>query len=193
MNVDTAVFFGINHLPHVWWSDWFMLAVSGFAAGGVLWICIGAVIVWREEVRDHWFFAPLLLSIGSTWGIVDYIIKPLVGRVRPALLPGAILVGTLPGQFSFPSGHAATAFAAAEIIASKDVRLRIPIFCLATLVCFSRVYLGHHYPTDVIAGAIFGWGIGKGIYMIDRQIRAMIIQKTVSSTTIKTKKRATIV
>ena len=61
-----------------------------------------------------------------------------------------------PDQFSFPSGHAASAFLMMTLLANFFPILRIPMFFWATTVGIARVYLGVHYPTDVLAGAILG-------------------------------------
>ena len=66
--------------------------------------------------------------------------------------------GSLPASASFPSGHAATAFAAAVAVGMIHPRLRLPLLALATLVAVSRVYLGVHYATDVTSGTALGAG-----------------------------------
>ena len=82
-------------------------------------------------------------------------------RVRPALADPAIeaLVPT-PASASFPSGHAATAFAAAVAVGAFYPRLRWPLLGLAALVGLSRIYLGVHYVLDVLAGAALGLALG---------------------------------
>ena len=78
---------------------------------------------------------------------------------HPALDP----VGVLPASTSFPSGHSATAFAAAVAVGFVSPRLRKPLLTLAVLVAASRVYLGVHYATDVLAGSLLGAAIGLAI------------------------------
>jgi undecaprenyl-diphosphatase len=78
--------------------------------------------------------------------------KLLVARTRPHYHP-AIAV---PSSHSFPSGHSASSFAAATVIAVIAPRLRIPAFVLAAAIAFSRVYNGVHWPTDVLVGAAVG-------------------------------------
>ena len=82
------------------------------------------------------------------------VLKWVVDRPRPH--DGSLV--ELPSSSSFPSGHAATAFAAAAAVGSLHPRLRIPVFALAALVALSRLYLGVHYPLDVAAGAALGLG-----------------------------------
>jgi undecaprenyl-diphosphatase len=85
----------------------------------------------------------------------------LLGRSRPA---GVRLIEPMPAFPSFPSGHAAGAFALATLTALLWPRRRWIPFLGAGLVAFSRVYLGHHYPTDVLAGAVLGAAVGAMVY-----------------------------
>ncbi len=89
-------------------------------------------------------------------------LKSLVGRVRPCDALGwcAPIDVSSPGGFSFPSGHAAGAFAFAVFIAVRAPRWAAPALAWAVLVAWSRCVLGVHYPSDVAAGAIIGAAVG---------------------------------
>jgi undecaprenyl-diphosphatase len=88
---------------------------------------------------------------------LSYLLRQWIGRDRPPLVyeDPRPLVG-LPHSGAFPSGHAASAFAAATVIAWASRRLAVPAYVLAALVAWSRVYVGVHWPLDVIGGAALG-------------------------------------
>lgn len=100
-----------------------------------------------------------LASVGVTATIVNLGIKPFGRRRRPdraiAQVPVARHV-RMPSSTSFPSGHAAAAFAFASGVGHVLPRVAIPLRGLAALVGYSRVHTGVHYPGDVVAGALIG-------------------------------------
>ena len=98
----------------------------------------------------------VLLSLAFNMVICNLLLKPLVARTRPYDLLGyEILVRRL-GDYSFPSGHTSASFAAATAIYAIDRRWGAAAYVLAALIGFSRLYLGVHFPTDVLAGAVVG-------------------------------------
>jgi undecaprenyl-diphosphatase len=91
-------------------------------------------------------------------------VKLAVGRDRPpAVIVDPEPLMEVPTTSSFPSGHAATSFACALILARAAPRLTIPLFVLAALIAFSRVYVGVHYPFDVMAGALLGLAVATAL------------------------------
>jgi undecaprenyl-diphosphatase len=109
-------------------------------------------ILWRRP----WFFVALVTATLAADGL-SYLLRQWIGRDRPPLVyeDPRPLVG-LPHSGAFPSGHAASAFAAATVIAWASRRLAAPAYVLAALVAWSRVYVGVHWPLDVIGGAALG-------------------------------------
>jgi undecaprenyl-diphosphatase len=100
----------------------------------------------------------LLVSTAAlTSNLITTLIKLAVGRGRPpavVLDPEPLL--EVPTTSSFPSGHAATSFACAYVFSRLAPRLTPAVYGLAVLIAFSRVYVGVHYPLDVLAGAVLG-------------------------------------
>ena len=114
---------------------------------------MGASILLMAYGNDsHRETGRLLSSAYIGAGIITYGMKRLVGRKRP-------LDETL-GNPSMPSGHASITFSVATILGYRYPKWRIPLYIGAGLVSFSRVYLGRHYTSDVIAGAAIGTAMG---------------------------------
>lgn len=113
--------------------------------------------------RPPWLLARLVVTILMAESISGAL-KQVFDRPRPPLVDPdpAPLVEPL-GSGSFPSGHATVSFACATVIALALPRLTPWVFALAALIAFSRVYVGVHYPADVVAGAILGIAVGFAI------------------------------
>jgi undecaprenyl-diphosphatase len=115
---------------------------------------IGAVlaVLWRRP----WFFVALVAAtLAADW--LSLLLRQSIGRDRPPLVyPDPRPLVGVPHSGAFPSGHAAAAFAAATVIAYASRRLAVPAYVLAALVAWSRVYVGVHWPLDVIGGAVLG-------------------------------------
>ncbi|MBI3576898.1 phosphatase PAP2 family protein [Candidatus Gottesmanbacteria bacterium] len=158
--LDLKLFLFFNHLPHNALLDGLALLLSGVGTAGIIWLVLGGVLFFREEKKDHWFALQLGSAGFLAWGLVEQVIKPLISRSRPGLEAGAIIAGGGSDGFSFPSGHAAIAWAMVVLLAQKEPRWRWFFYLLAVAISFSRVYLGKHYPLDVVAGGFLGWGIG---------------------------------
>lgn len=133
---------------------------------GVIWILIGLGMMCFSQTRRDGFLC--LLAIAFNALVVNGILKHGVARVRPfnAVEKLHSLIKP-PDDFSFPSGHTAVAFAAtAAIFFAGYKKTAIALAFYAVLVGFSRIYLGVHYLTDVLAGAFIGVLIAYGIYAI---------------------------
>jgi undecaprenyl-diphosphatase len=136
--------------------DSFFVALSRIGTWGIVWIILAALAVWlwrKPVVLPLVFLADLLAQTFSTLG------KLITDRPRPGLIyPEPTPLVFLPHTASFPSGHAASSFACAATLARFAPRraVTVTLYVLAALIAFSRVYVGVHYPLDVIAGAVLG-------------------------------------
>ncbi|HUZ83640.1 MAG TPA: phosphatase PAP2 family protein, partial [Gaiellales bacterium] len=95
---------------------------------------------------------------------LDAVLKALIDRPRPFVGDPAVhpLIAR-PHDPSMPSGHALTAFACATVIGLLVPPVRLPAYGLAAAIAVSRVYLGVHYPSDVLVGAAIGCGLGVAV------------------------------
>ena len=112
--------------------------------------------------RDKKFIILFSLSFFLAFLFSDIILKNIFQRVRPIQLTRLIQpILTCPKDFSFPSTHAATAFAAATVMTFFDKKRRWFYYTVAILISYSRIYLGCHYFFDVVVGAILGYIISR--------------------------------
>lgn len=133
-----------------------MIFITSLGDGGILWIAATIILLIPKKTRKVGIMSAVAL-LGSLI-INNNIIKNIVQRPRPfvTFTDLQIIIST-PSEFSFPSGHTSSSFAAAAVFYRHlPKKLGLPSVILAGLIGFSRLYVGVHYPTDVIAGVIMG-------------------------------------
>jgi undecaprenyl-diphosphatase len=148
-----------------WWSTpvldqvipWITYLGSHFAV--IFFIILSWILTKRKKILLR------LILLYATQSAVIYSLKFLIQRQRPFLfLETASKLSKGPGEIldpGFPSAHTAFAFMMATLLAERFPRYRVIFFIVAAFIGWTRIYLGLHYPTDVIAGGLLGYGITK--------------------------------
>ena len=153
-----------------------LIAYTNIGEAGILWIVLGLVLLCMKKHRRAGFgvLAGLLTCLVLNEGIL----KNLVGRPRPfALLENLAILIEAPGSFSFPSGHSATSGAVAAVLWREDRKLFCFILPFTILMALSRLYVGVHYPTDVIFGFLSGLLYGGALQVGMMKVLAKWRQK----------------
>lgn len=155
-NIDFQTLFFIQEHMRYAFLDAFWKGVTFLGNGGWFWIALGVIFLIFSKSRAIGFRALLALAIGFL--ITNLLLKNLVARVRP-YDTYSVLIPLIARQtdYSFPSGHACASFASAIVyLKMLPARYGIPLVVLASMIAFSRLYVGVHYPTDVLGGVIVG-------------------------------------
>lgn len=134
----------------------FWLFVTTTGNGGLLMIAVACFLLAFKKTRK--LGATCIIALVLSGLFTSLLIKPLVARVRPyEVIEGLTILVPKQIDFSFPSGHSSGAFALAWVLfRSLPKKFGIPALVYALLMAFSRLYLGVHYPTDVLAGVVLG-------------------------------------
>lgn len=148
-----------------------LVGLTYLATGGTIWVTAAVLIAWRTR-------RPILptgiLAAACVFGAdgISHLLKATTDRPRPYVaLPHLHTLISRPASASFPSSHATTAFAGAVVLSFLLPRLWPLFLAAAVLVAFSRLYVGVHYPSDVIAGAATGAVFAAAIILLATKTR----------------------
>ncbi|MDD6304870.1 MAG: phosphatase PAP2 family protein [Lachnospiraceae bacterium] len=139
--------------------DPIVIFITKLGNGGAIWLLLAVALLCFKKTRKTGVL--VLVALAGSLLINNMILKNLVARTRPYdVIPGLTSLIGAQGDFSFPSGHTGSSFAAAVVLFCRlPKKYGIPAMILAVLISLSRIYVGVHYPTDVLAGALIGTGI----------------------------------
>jgi diacylglycerol kinase (ATP) len=173
--LDTAAFLVIHRMPKHPAMNRLMKGIDHAMAGGdgwILWLTGARVRDLRRLTGSMVDLAP---SLWLTSAVIEFPIKFILRRERPfKTLVLSAIVGRRHKSFSFPSGHAATAFAGAWLLARQFPRWSPFFFGTAALVAFSRVYVGVHYLSDVVVGSAAGVGLARLFRDVQRRLTRQV-------------------
>jgi undecaprenyl-diphosphatase len=158
LDLDRALFTWINRGPHPAWLDQVMLTLSDVRFGRFLFAAIAILLIARSGWRRG---LVILLGAACTLAASDQlsaqILKPMFQRPRPANAGMEVhLLVNRTRSYAFPSAHAANSCAGALFFSRFAPGLTVPLFAMAAAVSLSRVYVGVHYPLDLVGGGLVG-------------------------------------
>lgn len=189
LQFDRALFFLINDTGHTAWLD----ALMPFWRDRFFWIplyvALASFVVWKFGLGKGAFFILAVIVAASLADVTSSrLIKENVERLRPCNEPEikeqVNLLIHCGGGYSFTSSHAANHFAVAVFLCFTLGRLyrriRLPLFLWAASIAYAQVYVGVHYPLDVVCGALLGTFIGWGVsLMYQRYGRSLVVLENV--------------
>ena len=165
ISLDWSILNSIQTNCRTAFLDLLMPIITNLGGSRSIWILITIMLLITRKYRKVGI--TLLFGLAMEVLVCNVMLKPLIARVRPCDVNTAVqLLVSRPSDFSFPSGHSASSFAAASVLLFEKHPLRIPAFVLAIVIAFSRLYLYVHFPSDVLAGALLGITLGYLAHLI---------------------------
>ena len=156
MEIESAILLWIQNNLRCDFLTPVMRVITTLGNGGAFWIVLTLLLLIFKRTRRMGVYcaASMLLTLL----VVNLCIKPLAARTRPyELIEGLQILVSRPHDYSFPSGHSANSLTCAwTIFRLAPKKYGVPALVLAVLIALSRLYVGVHYPTDVLAGAAIG-------------------------------------
>ena len=176
--IDSQVFLWLNG-HHADWLDTVMIAITGMKLWIPVYLLLAYLVIRQYGKKSIWIFLAVGLVILCSDQLSAHVFKPLFHRLRPCFNPDLEGMVHLPkglpgGKYGFVSSHAANSFGIASFLTAV-MRKRYRhigwwLYIWALVSSYSRIYLGVHYPGDILAGAALGILIGL--------IIALVLKKT---------------
>lgn len=160
-SIDLSVFYFFNHTLSTPFLDRLFSIITDVNNWFITYIILWGILIAKGGKRGRIAAVLVILLVTLCDQTGHNILKEIFERIRPCnALPDALAPMGCSGTYSFPSNHALNNFAVAVFFYRLYPKYVYPLFIAASLIAVSRVYLGVHYPSDIIAGAVIGSGIG---------------------------------
>ena len=160
-NIDRKILYLINDYLSNPIFDLFFVTITNEDLWAIPVIIGILILAFKGGNRARIAIGIILIATGLTDLTVVEVIKPAIARLRPSHTMGDtinVLIGR-GGKYGFVSAHAANIFCATTILSYFYDQWKRPLFFLAVSVSISRVYVGVHYPGDILFGGLYGYGI----------------------------------
>lgn len=150
--------------------DHLMFFFSLIGEGGLVWFLIAVPMLFFRKTRVCGVV--MLLSMGIVLLLGEFGLKNIFGRVRPCNVNEEIeMLVKRPKSYSFPSGHTSSSFASATSVFLYHKKAGVCTLVLAALIGFSRLYNYVHFPSDVLAGMLFGIFTSVFVYCLFKRYK----------------------
>lgn len=161
IELDGRILLFIQEFLRLEWLDPIVLALTSLGNGGIIWIVLAALLLAQKKYQKAGLAMVVSMLLGFL--VTNVILKNWVCRPRPYTVIPELHALVTAADWSFPSGHSTSSIAAATAMYYRMPRyFGVPALALAILICLSRLYVGVHYPTDVLfgilAGLVSAWG-----------------------------------
>ena len=172
-NIDLSIMMFVQEHLRSAIGNAIMIFITHLGDGGWLWIALGVALLLFKKTRAVGFSVLISLAINALFTNVT--LKDLIARPRPFNVDSAIIpLIAKPSSFSFPSGHTSGSLTAAfALYKTAPKKVGVPAVILASLIGLSRIYVGVHYPTDVLGGVVVAfvssvWGCFLVKYLAEK-------------------------
>jgi len=160
-NIDISVFYFVNHTLSNPLFNKFFPFITEVKNWYISYIILLLILIFKGGKLGRISALLVILLITATDQFSSSFLKELVGRIRPCNdLPDVNILAGCTSSFSFPSSHAVNNFAVAVFFSMLFPKFKWALFISAFLLALSRVYVGVHYPSDIIGGALIGSAFG---------------------------------
>jgi undecaprenyl-diphosphatase len=165
-SIDLVIFYFFNHTISTPFLDKFFSIITNVNNWYVAYVILLLICYFKGGIKGKIAVVGVILLITFSDQVAYHILKESFHRLRPCMaLKDAITPLGCNGTYSFPSNHAVNNFAAATFFYFLFPKYKWPLFITAALIAISRVYLGLHYPSDILGGAIIGAFFGYLFYL----------------------------